>query len=98
MVVDSHSGIGMADGIGSRKPLCVLYSNGESVTAALVSPTNDNIREETSSGPFAALGLLKDQGFDFGELFEDDIPDWVTGKVPKKVKIIGAANITGFPI
>lgn len=82
----------------SRKPLCIVYKQGETVTAALVSPIDDRVRSETGTGPFAAMGVLRDLGYNFGEMFVDDIPEWVSTRIPKKVKIIGAAHITGFPL
>ena len=81
----------------ARKPLCVIYNNGKDITAALVSPVNDQIREETSSGAYAALGKLKDKGYDFGDISKE-VPEWVHTKVPKSAKVVGVANIIGFPI
>lgn len=80
-----------------RKPLCVIYKNGNKVVAALMSPSKNEIKSEMSTGPYAAMGLLRDKDYDFGELI-DEAPEWVLEKIPKNCELIGVATITSFPL
>lgn len=82
----------------STKPLCVIYKIGDETFAALVDPNQDDRKEVSSTGPYAALGILRDKQFGFGEIFSKDIPSWVKKKIPKGGKIVGACNITNFPL
>lgn len=81
------------------KPLAVLYRDGRNVVALLIHPERSDYVAESALGAYAALGLLRDRGWDFGPLKPADaVPEWARLRVPRTCAVLGYAAITSAPL
>lgn len=78
------------------RPIVVLTKKGKATSATLRSPTSSDERAVVSTGPYAALGLLMDQGYRFSSLHTTAPPAWASGQ--HKSVVVGWADVTSFPL
>jgi len=81
-------------------PVCVILSLGDSFFAVLMNPSkSDFIVKSTKDcdGPYEALGIMQDSGYDFSKLHKNDIPKWIMERVQTQYLVVGYCHITKFP-
>lgn len=81
-----------------RTPLAVAYQSGAKVVVALMHPTNDTAKIHEAGGVHTALGMFRDDGYDFGPLRDPEaVPQWALDRLPTGCTAIGCAPINVFP-
>ncbi len=81
------------------KPLAIVYQEGSGpVCAGLIDPRTNAMKIRSSSGPYSALGCWMDEGYNFGPLQMEDIPEWASARLPPGCNMLGVCRIAGFPL
>lgn len=81
-----------------KTPLAVAYKSGSAVVVALMHPGNDTVKVKEAQGLHTALGMFRDEGYDFGTVREaDQTPQWALDRLPKGCTAVGYASINVFP-
>lgn len=79
------------------KPLAILYKDGvDSVCAMLAHPKRNQYKLVSATGPYAALGILHDEGYQFGTI-NKQVPNWAKSRVPEHAIVLGCASIISAP-
>lgn len=79
------------------KPLALIYRDGGRVCAAILQPGRPTALVRNSTGPYAALGIFKDEGYDFKSI-RIETPQWAQDRVPEGCTLIGCAAVVSTPL
>lgn len=80
-----------------RMPVCVIYQepNG-AVVASMIHPAGGEYSVR-GRGIGGTTGSLTDDGYPIGPIRVDG-PKWIQERIPAGVKVLGFANVQGFPL
>lgn len=88
----------MPKGRAPKIPVIVLYRRQGCYYAMVVRPADTTPFRARShaSGPYAALGDLRDRGYRFGNVL-DECPAWARSRIPDGGTFVGFCWVQSFP-
>lgn len=82
------------------RPICVILFHHDEYSALLLNPRGKEVSTNDCvwvSGPYQAIGMLEDKGYELSRVVRSTIPKWVSNRIPKPYEVFGTCNITSFP-